>query len=239
MKRTIQLFLLVCAVGLVLFAGCAGTQTAAPSAPASKDVIQAECVASYYKINASPYITQQQHRFSPSAGRLRVTADEPTGPYESVLQKDLFTVVRGSTGGSADLPESFFNRALATSVFYSMCAGGGLLDTSAMTRGEPLKVLGQWYTPLTPSWPTNQLTVTLFENQNSSRIEWVSVSDAEKDLEWMALNYNLRYNSDLARRIPRTVEVYDVRNGIASKKSIVRFEYKDILSGNAAKTGKP
>lgn len=229
MKRTIHLLLLIPVIGLFLFAGCGGVQTAVPSAPASKEAIQTDCIASYFKVNASPYITQQQHRFSPSTGRLHVTADEPTGRYECVLQQGQFTVVSGSTGVTADLPESFFNKALATLVFYSMCAGGSLLDTSEMTAGEPIKVLGQWYIPLTPAWPKNQLTVTLFQNQDCSRIEWVKVSDSANGLEWMALNYNLRYNAELARKLPRTIEVYDVRDGIASKKSIVRFEYKDIL----------
>lgn len=239
MKRTVHILLLVPVVALAFFAGCGDVQTVAPSAAPSRDALQTECVASYYKVNSSAYMTQQQHRFSPSAGRLRITADEPTGRFECVLQQNQFTVVQESKGALADLPDSFFNKALATAVFYSMCAGGSLLDTDNMTRGEPVKVLGQWYTPLTPAWPKNQLTVTLLENQISSRIEWVKVSDFEKHLEWMALNYNLRYHTDLARKLPRTIDVFDIRDGIASKKSIVRFEYKDILSGNAAKTGKP
>lgn len=239
MKRTVHILLLVPVVALAFFAGCGDVQTVAPSAAPSRDALQTECVASYYKVNSSAYMTQQQHRFSPSTGRLRVTADEPTGRYEYVLQQGLFSAVRPDGGPVSDLPESFFNRALATAVFYSMCAGGSLLDTAQMTPGQPVKVLGQWYVPLTPAWPKNQLSVTLLQNQISSRIEWVKVSDSEKHLEWMALNYNLRYHTDLARKLPRTIDVFDIRDGIASKKSIVRFEYKDILSGNAAKTGKP
>jgi hypothetical protein len=232
MKRMVPFLLFVGATGLVVLTGCGEVQTSAPSAPITGDTIKAECVASYFKTNTSPYITQQQHRFSPSAGLLRVIAEEPTGRYESVLQQGQFTVVRQSPGASADLPETYFNKALSTAVFYSMCGGGALLDPATMTAGQPVRILGQWFIPLTPAWPKNDLSVTLFQNQTSSRIEWVQVSDPANGLEWMALNFNLRYNTDLARRLPRTVDIYDVRDGIASKKTIVRFEYKDILSNS-------
>jgi hypothetical protein len=239
MNRMIHILWLIPVVGLSLLAGCGDSQTAASSASASGNTLQTECVASYFKVNASPYMTQQQHRFTPSTGRLRVTADEPTGRYECVLQQNQFTVVHQNTRASADLPDSFFNKALATTVFYSMCAGGSLLDTAQMTSGEPVKVLGQWFVPLTPAWPKNQLTVTLLQNQTSSRIEWVKISDSAKGLEWMALNYNHRYNAELGKRLPRTIDVYDIRDGIASKKSIVRFEYKDILSGKPTDSERP
>jgi hypothetical protein len=235
MKRLPHKFLLFPFIGLFFVFGCSSVQTSdattesSPTAPeTTQTILAADSIVRYYKIDSSAYITQQQHKFIPSAGRLEVNSVEPTGQYQYRLEQNQFTSPQKASKELSDLPASFFNQALATAVFYSLCAGGSLLDTGTMPSGEPLKIQGQWYTPLTPSWPKGQLTVTLLRNQSSSAIEWVKISDSSTGLEWMARNYNLRYNSDLKTRIPRTVDVFDIREGIASKSLIVKFEYKDV-----------
>jgi hypothetical protein len=235
MKRLTHKFFLFPLMGLFVIFGCHTVQTSdtttktPPAAPESKQsILTADSIVRYYKIDSSAYITQQQHTFIPSAGRLEVNSVEPTGQYQYKLEQNQFTSPQKASKELSDLPASFFNQALATAVFYSLCAGGSLLDAGTMPSGEPVKIQGQWYIPLTPLWPKGQLTVTLLRNQNSSAIEWVKIADSSTGLEWMARNYNLRYNSDLKTRIPRTVDVFDVREGIASKSLIVKFEYKDI-----------
>ncbi|MCE5187216.1 MAG: hypothetical protein LLF76_13930 [Planctomycetaceae bacterium] len=225
MRRQNLIILLTIVVGLSLV-GCRQGQPAS-EIPIAQTVLTAECIASYYKVDSSAYITEQTHQFTPESGQLSITANEPSGRFHYILQQEQFTAAE--TGKTlSDLPQSFFNQALATAVFYGVSAGGSLLDTSAMSSEEPAKIEGQWYVPIKPEWPNNSLSVTLLRNQDSQQIELVRVSEPGSGVQYMARSYNFRYNSDLGTRIPRTIDIYDVANGLASKRLIVKFDYKDV-----------
>ena len=74
-------------------------------------------------------------------------------PLKYSLLKDDFTSSRQKSQGLSDLTRSFWNKHLAAAVFYSVCAGGGLLETGVMFPGDKVKVEGQWYRTLSPQWP--------------------------------------------------------------------------------------
>lgn len=228
MIHSMQRKLIVIAACTFLLFGCAPVQP--PLESISESAISglvADCVAQYYKVDASPYVTQQQHRFIPDSGRLHVTATEPTGPVEYLLQQEQFTDTDRKTAALSDLPESFFNQALATVVFYGMAAGGALLDTQKMISEQPVKIQGQWFKPFIPSWPKNNLSVVLLQNQDTAQFELITISEPS-GIKWIARCYNLRYSKELDTRLPRTIDVFDIRNGMASQELIVRFEYKRI-----------
>lgn len=219
---------LVVPIAAIVLAGCTQVQTPAADPGESHLTLAAECVVNYYRVDGSAYATQQKHRFVPATGQLQVRAEEPTGTFEYTLQQDQFVASQKSTDALSDLPESFSNPELATLVFYSICAGGALLDTANMPAEEPIKIQGQWYIPLKPAWPIGDRSVTLFQNQTSGQIELIQISDAAQEIVWLARSYNLRYNSDLEKRLPRSIDIFDIQGGIASKKLMVQFQYKDI-----------
>lgn len=190
-------------------------------------VIEADCIVQYFKSNGSAYITQQQHRYNPEAGFFEASSKEPTGKVQCSLVQDVFKSSGQKKALLSDLPGSFWDKNLATVLFYSFCAGGGLLDTASMTSGENVKIEGQWYQPFTPAWPVDA-DVKILQSVDSSRVELVELTDAQNDVSWLVRCYNYRYSSELRKRIPRTIDIYDTQNGIASKILMIRFDYKDI-----------
>lgn len=223
--RSICSLIPLLACGGFLVSGCGQVPQAAAQKP--QDTLIADCVALYYKVGDSAYVTRQQHQFSPGSGQLRVTADEPSGRLEYSLRQEAFSGSVTKPGTSQDFPQSFFDRPLATTVFYSMCAAGSLLDTKTMISEDPVKIQGQWYQPFVPDWPRNQISVTLLKNQDTNKFELIRVSEAS-GTEWLARSYNFRYNSDLHMQLPQTIDVFDAREGVAATKLVVRFQYKNI-----------
>ena len=196
--------------------------------------IQADCIVHYFKTNGSAYITRQQHECNPETGFFRATATEPIGKIQCTLNRDNFTSTGQKKVALSDLPDSFWNKNLATVLFYSFCAGGNLLDTSGMQAGENVKIEGQWYRPFKPAWPTDT-DVTLLQSLYTERIELVELKDSQDDSKWLVECYNHRCSKELEERIPRTIDVYDIRDGIASKALMIRFDYKDIQKINISK----
>lgn len=189
--------------------------------------MEAGCIVHYFKSNGSAYITRQQHRFNPEAGFFEAVGKEPTGPVQCSLTRDMYHSSGQKQKLLSDLPDSFWNKNLATVLFYSFCAGGELLDTGSMTAGENFKIEGQWYKPFEPAWPAD-VDVKILQSIDSLRVERVELTDPLDDVSWMVRCYNLRYSAELEKSVPRTIDVYNIENGVASKELMIRFDYEDI-----------
>lgn len=228
MKHSVSLLIASIVVVGLLLAGCSQTQRQTQDEPVSvKAAITTDCIVHYYKTNASAYMTRQRHGYNPSAGFFRAISTEPTGTVQCSLMKDDFDSSGPKQQTVSDLPATFWSKNLAVAVFYSFCGGGGLLETDLMHSAENIKIEGRWYTPLTPQWPSGVM-LTLLQSLDTKRVEMVQLEDEQEGLAWLINNYNLRYSKELSSRLPRMIDVFDIRNGVASKELMIRFDYKDI-----------
>ena len=100
-----------------------------------------------------------------------------------------------------------------------------------MTAGGETKVEGQWYQTFTPHWPET-VKLTLFKSLDTNRIERVEMDDLQQSSTWLLMGYNYRYSKELGETLPRTIDVFDITDGIASKLLMIRFEYNDIRTVN-------
>lgn len=227
MKYSVSLLIVPIVVATLLFAGCSQSQQQTAEEPVSvRATITTDCIVHYYKTNASAYMTRQQHGYNPGKGFFEAVSTEPVGTVQCSLLKDDYESSVSKKKTLSDLP-SFWSKNLAVAVFYSFCAGGGLLKTDSMQSADNVKIEGRWYTPLSPRWPSG-IKLTLLQSLDTKRIEMVRLEDAKEGLTWLVNNYNLRYSKELLNRFPRMIDVFDIRDGVASKELMVRFEYKDI-----------
>ena len=226
-----------------MLTGC-GDVSSRPTTTAKSDAsITADCVVSYFRQGQAPYMTNQQHRLNPATGYLKIIADEPDCRYAFTLKKGQFYSSDKLTEFLSGLPAKFVNQPLATAVFYSFVAGADLLGTESLVVGEKIKLEGQWYEPLQAPWPQKDIQVILLRNTSTNRIDSVGITQYKEGLSledvqanvsdaieqrWLTRSYNLRYNSDLNTLTPRTIDIFDVNDGIASKKRIIMFEYKTV-----------
>ena len=194
--------------------------------------IETDCIVHYYKSNGADYITRQQHGFNPVTGFFNSLSSEPTGLVECSLLKDRFNYSGPKEEPLSDLPREFWNQNLAASVFYSFCAGGGLLGPETMNSGDEVKLEGQRYQAFTPHWPKT-VRLTLLKSLDTNRIERVKMEDPQQGLTWLLTGYNYRYSRELEKTLPRTIDVFDITDGTASKLLMIRFEYKDIREVNS------
>jgi len=228
MKNTVSLLIASIVVVGLLLTGCSQSQQKTQDEPvAVKAAITTDCIVHYYKTNASAYITRQQHGYNPSTGFFQAVSTEPTGTVQCSLMKDNYQSSGRKQQTLSDLPNTFWSKNLAVAVFYSFCGGGGLLETESMFSAENIKIEGRWYRPLKPQWPSG-VKLTLLQSLDTERIEMVQLEDEQGGLAWLINNYNLRYSKELLERLPRMIDVFDIRNGVASKELMIRFDYKDI-----------
>ncbi len=228
MKYLVSLLIASMVVVGLLFAGCSQSQQETQDDPVSvKAAIITDCIVHYYKTNASAYITRQQHGYHPSVGFFQAVSTEPTGVVQCSLLRDDYSLSGQKQQILSDFPDSFWSKNLAVAVFYSFCAGGGLLETDSMLSAENIKIEGQWYKALKPQWPSG-VKLTLLQSLDTKRIELVRLEDSQEGLAWLVRNYNFRYSKELSKRIPRMIDVFDIRNGVSSKELMIRFDYKDI-----------
>lgn len=214
----------------VLSGGCQRTSRPQSVSKTKSDIaplVNADCVVSYFQKDSAPYITQQQHSFNPSPRFLEITATEPTGVYTFTLIKEQFTAAKQPTAFLSGLPASFVNKMLATAVFYSFCSGSGILDTTAWATDEATRIEGQWYTPIRVPAGTG-LEITLYRNGNQNRVELVEITDAASQDKWLLQSYNLIYSKELDTLVPRKIDVFDIQDGLASKRLMIQFELKNI-----------
>jgi hypothetical protein len=123
---------------------------------------------------------------------------------------------------------------LATGLYYSFCAGSGLLDAAKMTTLENVKLEGRWYQPLSAdAFGMNDQSVIVYRALDTDRIELVKLQNADGSI-WLFRSYNLRYSKHLDRKIPRGIDVFDIREGLASKQYVAQFQYEDIRNAIGA-----
>ncbi|MDH4202312.1 MAG: hypothetical protein OEV87_05420 [Phycisphaerae bacterium] len=229
MRQSI-VFLIAITVALnVTLTGCnrQARQKGPDEMTSAQAAMEADCVVHYFKSNGSAYMTRQQHRFNPEAGFFEASSMEPTGKVKCSLVRDSYNSSGQEQKSLSDLPDSFWNKNLATALFYSFCAGGEILNTGSMVAGEDVKIEGQWYKSFKPAWPTD-VDVIILRSLASARVERIELTDPQDDVSWMIRCYNCRYSAGMEKSVPRTIDVYDTENGVASKKLMIRFDYKDI-----------
>ena len=215
----------------VLIGGCGQVsqqQQPAQEMSGQKASIIADCVVNYFQKDSAPYITQQQHRFSPEAGYLQIVATEPSGPYQFALNKDSFSSSRQLTPFLSGLSASFVNQQLATALFYSFTAGADLLEAGGFETAEPIKIEGQWYEPMQAANNT-EIQITVLRNKGTNQADLVKLQDTEHEIQWLIKSYNLRYSKELDTLVPMKIDLFDIRNGLASKQLIIQIDYKGIL----------
>ncbi|MBL7214775.1 MAG: hypothetical protein ISS71_03745 [Phycisphaerae bacterium] len=237
-KNSIQIALL--SALLVLMGGCSRIsqkkQQPTQEMPDQSASIIADCIVNYFQKDYVPYVTQQQHRFNPKTGYLKIVATEPTGRYTFTLNKDHFASAKQPSSFLSDLPASFVNEPLATAVFYSFTAGAGLLDTTPFETQETIKIEGQWYEPMQAAANNTGIQATILRNKGTNKTDLIKLQDTEHEIQWLLKSYNLRYSKELDTLVPMKIDVFDISKGLASKQLIIQFEYKSILKKQAQHT---
>lgn len=230
MKSIRKLTCIACCL-LGILNGCQTAQPKLDNMPdfeySDIDIVKADCVVRYYQDGQSPYITEQQHLFSPDALALDIICREPDGTYRFKWKEKTFISSKDLTSFLSALPASFMNQDLASAIFYSFTAGAQLLNIDSGSSSELVKIEGQWYLPQSIMMDTDK-RITLFSNTQTNQVNLIQLQDEKSGVNWMLKSYNMRYSKQLERLIPVSIDVFDIRNGIFAKRLIIKIEYKNI-----------
>jgi hypothetical protein len=152
---------------------------------------------------------------------LQIISNEPQGKRVWHLDKGDFHV---SDSGTIQDKECLYNKNLMEAILFGMASSAELLPNTQLTSGESVKVEGKWYILHQVSNKNTQ--IELLQNKFNKRYELVTIKDDQTCLQ--VHSYNYWYEKKLKKQIPRTIDVFDISKGMASKILIMQVEYLSI-----------
>jgi hypothetical protein len=188
--------------------------------------INGVCLAYYPNHAGSTYITRQMHEFCPCSRSLQIQAQEPGGQWLWQLRDDAFSTVSPNKSSSQN---NLYDRPLSLAVFYSMTSATESLSFAVNLSEEPIKLEGQWYIPFVHR-TVSGATVTLFQSRDTKKFDLVKIQDNKTTL--LARSYNFHFNKTLKKNIPRTIDVFNMTDGLSAKKMVLQLQYVQIEPRN-------
>ncbi len=215
MKASMRMGVGVLAMILGATCGCqqapqpAGRSVAADGGPATEcdgPGLLADVVVTVYHADGSRYLTEQKHRICPTASRLVITADEPSGPCAWQLHKGQFAAVRTVPGA-----ESLCSAATAQAILSLFAVSGGFVATPTETGDAVERIDGQSYeaidAALVPALVVPKgLSVALLRPVAQGRVDRVRVVDARKR-SILAHAFNFERVTQVDRILPTRIEI--------------------------------
>jgi hypothetical protein len=186
------------AVGLI---GCHSGSSPSDQFPSGHGTgFLAEAVTTFYDDQGVRYLTRQFFEIDPENESMVITSDEPEGSMRWSIRGDQYT---GPAVGTA---KAWFDRRTAKAILTAFMAGSGMLDESAIKPGDPIKVVGQWYQPMTLS-DRNQTKVTVYKKQNKPVMDRVEVADIKTGVRIIGLAYNPIWNAASEKSVITKIDI--------------------------------
>ena len=230
MKRFLILSLLIgCFVSSVL-CGCeskrARVKESEPAVqPSSGKSISADCVVTFYKLDGSRYLSEQEHLINPSAGGgIVISADEPGGRITCRLDGGALT--QSGDAKAIDMPISICDRSLCRAIWASVSAGCGFLNEGSGEKSAAVKMDGQRFEPIKLK-KSKALggEIVLYMNPLDSTIKNVQVISSERDLVLTAKSYNYFWFEELGRNFPMKIDIFSSNKSGGDRKRVLEIAY--------------
>jgi len=189
------------------------------------DPITAQAVTLFYLPSGKIYYTKQEHRFCPSLNTLEISAAEPEG-------KILWKWADGSFIRQTSVQQRFTAEWQADSLYALLAGflyGSGFLSTDTLAVSEPVSLEGQAYIPIKLPIKTENIDAFLYKNRKTGLIDRVGVYSKTDKKAQMAILYNWSLLGRNNRIVPRKIDIFDITEGIVSKKLMIQVDYKHIL----------
>lgn len=219
----------------ILFSGCmqqnkesqadmSGEKSSKGKITVTKNCIQAQAVVTYFLSGDQPYLTDQQHTFCPDSKSLFIQSHEPRGFFTWKWTGGEYSRTPTSTHPA----DAYWHRPQILAVYAGFLYGGGFLPADALPAEAPTSLEGQRYTPLVLTISGKEIHAYLYRNLDTHTIDRILVEDPAGGQVFMAKCYNWSYYSPKKLMIPRKIDIFDITNGLASKKMIIEVDYKMV-----------
>ncbi|UCF15381.1 MAG: hypothetical protein JSW59_18405 [Phycisphaerales bacterium] len=172
-------------------------------------------VVTFYQLDGSHYLSEQDYTVYPWSNSIQVSAREPEGRLLWQLSNNQFEVLQGS-GRIAELPQEIRSHDLAEAVLSIVTAPARLLDTSAQfaEKGSPVKIQGQWHQPIerlprSGILSGSQLSGAIFyQNRGNSLIDMIQFESAGAGKVLTVRGYDYSEIENVGVIIPTRIEIF-------------------------------
>lgn len=179
----------------------------------------AEAVTTYYDDQGIRYLTDQLFEIEPENASMTVSSDEPEGSMQWSIREQQYA---GPSTGSAKAWYDPFTTKLILTAFL---AGSGLLDGSSLTPGDPVKIDGQWYYPLSLG-ESSFGKITVFKKQKNSVMDRVEILDSKTGDRFIGLAYNPLWNDAYGKSVITKIDLSKV-TGSGSRR-LIQIHFQSI-----------
>jgi len=195
--------------------------------------IVADCIVTFYKADASIYLSEQRHTIHPQSQGLEISGTEPGGQFTWELLGGDFRAVEG-TANVGELPGVMYDRKIAKLILTGIVAGSGM-SAQLSESFELVKIQGRWYSFIQIGRGTTSKKLKSFEVPwanlmlygDSSRgvIDRVVIEDITSGERLMAYSYNFRLLKGMDKSIPTKIDVFKVNATQTEQKRLLSITY--------------
>ncbi|MBN2512051.1 MAG: hypothetical protein JXB18_03840 [Sedimentisphaerales bacterium] len=216
MRGKYQFGLLFAAIAIC---GCQSDEKQAPvqQTAEKQTFLKMTCHVNFYR-DTSIYVTEQEHLFNPASKSLQISSKEPSGRFIWSLQDDHYTV---NNLNSAKTKDNLYNKTFLQAIYYGMLSSAQLITDEQVNEEETVRIEGKWYIPYLLN--KQDAKIRLMKNKANDRFEQIILQ--KEDQIYQVICYNLRFDKDLDKNLPRTIDVFDATNGLSSKHLLMKVQY--------------
>jgi hypothetical protein len=186
--------------------------------------ITAKAVVSYYLPEGRTYLTDQDHLFCPDTGVMQIRSREPQGVFVWTWAGRQL-----SENNPSQAADAYWEPAQIAAVCTGFFYGGGFFPSSDLKAGQMIRLEGQRYIPIQGDLQEDPIQIIMYRNQDTQQIDRILVEDKNKKKIWMAMLYNWSFYGINGNLIPRKMDIFDITDGVSSKKLIIQLDYKQVL----------
>ena len=195
-----------------------------------------ESRATFYHLDDSFYLTEQEYEIHPWSNAIQISGEEPQGRFVCRFSGGAFSVLKGAERVDA-LPIAVLNRSFAEAILNITTAPVRFLDKSAEFTKElqPVKIMGQWYRPIRrtirpassePGVPQLAKTKAVFyQNRDNSLIDLLWLGDVDGETFLTVRGYDYHEVEKNGVRLPAKIEIFITDASGASPRRLAKVDF--------------
>lgn len=206
--------------------------------------LQLDCVVTFYQPDDSFYLTEQRYEVRPWLNSIKISDDEPQGPFVWQLSNGRFNVLQGAAQIDA-LSRTVPSRCFSEAILDIITAPVRFLDGSVefSKRSATVRIQGKWYYPIdrqvAPSAPgaaqesrpliRNISEAVFYQERQSSlvdiiRLACANTGTAGRQTILYVHGYDYKQVEQEGPLVPNRIEIYESDARDRSQKRLVKID---------------
>ncbi|MHC4640602.1 MAG: hypothetical protein ACYS32_03085 [Planctomycetota bacterium] len=188
--------------------------------------VEFDCIATFYQLDGSFYLTKQHHEIFPWSNSIRVSAQEPQGKFIWEYSPGGLNLISGTMEGIF-LPVGLDAEDFTKAILDITTTPVRLINNKAgLTKGtNPVKIEGRWYYPIGQVESNNESNIIYYQNRDSSLVDMIWFTCAERGTPLAVRGYDYHEIEKGSVFLPAKIEIFmtDLQGSIQNRLATIDY----------------